>query len=53
MNIYHGSLETVKIPKILLRKSGHTSDFGLGFYATTDYNQAERWTRLRIKAKPK
>lgn len=50
MNIYHGSLETVKTPKIVPRKNGHTCDFGLGFYATTDYNQAERWTRLRMKA---
>lgn len=24
-------------------------DSGLGFYATTDYNQAERWVRIRMK----
>lgn len=53
MNIYHGSLEIVKMPKILPRKNGHTCDFGLGFYATTDYNQAERWVKIRMRENKK
>lgn len=53
MKIYHGSLEIVKTPKILPRKNGHTCDFGLGFYATTDCNQAERWVKIRMRESKK
>ena len=47
MKLYHGSLVTVEKPLILPRKEGHTSDFGIGFYTTTDYKQAERWVKIR------
>lgn len=53
MKIYHGSLEIVKTPKILPRKSGHTCDFGLCFYATTDCDQAERWVKIRMRENKK
>ena len=47
MTLYHGSLEIVERPLVLPRRNGKTSDFGVGFYTTTDFNQAERWARIR------
>ena len=47
MKLYHGSLVAVDKPLIMPRKKGHTSDFGIGFYTTTDYKQAERWVKIR------
>ena len=47
MKLYHGSLVAVDKPLIMSRKKGHTSDFGIGFYTTTDYKQAERWVKIR------
>ena len=47
MKLYHGSLVAVEKPQILPRNDGHTSDFGIGFYTTTDYKQAERWVKIR------
>ena len=47
MKLYHGSLVVVEKPLILPRKEGLTSDFGIGFYTTTNYEQAERWVKIR------
>ena len=47
MKLYHGSLVIVDSPKILPRENGRTADFGAGFYTTTNYNQAERWVKIR------
>ena len=47
MKLYHGSLVIVDSPQILPRENGKTADFGTGFYTTTDYNQAERWVKIR------
>ncbi len=47
--VYHGSLEVVKTPEI--RQPVHTLDYGAGFYLTTSYEQAERWTRRRMDEK--
>lgn len=41
MEIYHGSLEIVTSPEI--RQPNRTLDYGVGFYTTTDYNQACDW----------
>lgn len=41
MNIYHGSDVIVAKPKIL--KSNRLLDFGLGFYTTSNKEQAIRW----------
>lgn len=41
MEIYHGSLEIVTAPEIL--QPNRTLDYGVGFYTTTDYNQACNW----------
>ncbi len=41
MNIYHGSDVIVDKPKIL--KSNRLLDFGIGFYTTSNKEQAIRW----------
>ncbi|MGH4137870.1 DUF3990 domain-containing protein [Clostridium sp.] len=41
MNIYHGSDVSVGIPVIL--KSNRLLDFGIGFYTTSNKEQANRW----------
>ncbi|GAA0179034.1 DUF3990 domain-containing protein [Clostridium sediminicola] len=41
MNIYHGSDVVVKKPKIL--QSNRLLDFGIGFYTTSNKEQATRW----------
>ncbi len=47
MNLYHGSLEIVMKPEI--RVPNRTLDYGECFYATTSSEQAEAWTRRKIK----
>lgn len=49
MKLYHGSLEEVLKPEIRNRIKGHSSDFGMGFYTTTSYEQAEHWVKIRKK----
>jgi hypothetical protein len=44
MIIYHGSTVVVKQPAIL--QSGRMVDFGAGFYATSNKEQALIWARL-------
>ncbi len=41
MIIYHGSNMIIKEPKVI--KSNRALDFGMGFYATTFKEQAEKW----------
>lgn len=48
MKIYHGSLVSVENPKILPRENGKTCDFGIGFYTTTNYEQAKKWVSTKI-----
>ncbi|MBQ1947232.1 MAG: DUF3990 domain-containing protein [Clostridia bacterium] len=47
MILYHGSTELVDKPEI--RKSEVYLDFGIGFYTTTSYDQAERWARIKMR----
>ena len=47
MKIYHGSIDKVIMPEI--RKPRRTLDYGSGFYATTSYEQAERWVRRKMR----
>lgn len=49
MKIYHGSIEQVVVPEI--RESLRTLDYGSGFYATTSYEQAERWVHRKMREK--
>lgn len=54
MNIFHGSDVIVSNPKIL--KSNRLLDFGIGFYTTSNEEQAIRWAdkvSLRNKSKNK
>ena len=45
MTVYHGGFSEVSEPKIL--KLSHPTDFGSGFYVTTDYDQAKRWSLIK------
>ena len=46
MIVFHGSLVKVEQPRIL--KPSHTLDYGVGFYTTTSYDQAEKWVRSKL-----
>ena len=41
MPLYHGSNVEVNSPQLL--KNQRELDFGNGFYATSDFDQASRW----------
>ena len=47
MKLYHGSTVTVKQPN--LQKGRKTTDFGKGFYTTTNFEQAQKWALLKQK----
>ena len=47
MKLYHGSLEQVDKPE--KRQASRTLDYGMGFYATTSFDQAENWVRRKVK----
>ncbi len=49
MKLYHGSLEVVKNP--IIRDSNRTLDYGIGFYTTTSYEQAEDWVKRKKATK--
>ena len=46
MLVFHGS--NVEVRKPSLRKSRKKTDFGRGFYTTTQKEQAEHWTSIKI-----
>ena len=47
MIIYHGSDVLVENPEI--RAGESFLAFGIGFYTTTSYEQAERWARIKMR----
>lgn len=47
MQLYHGSVEIIELPKILDQQ--RLLDFGKGFYTTTNKEQAERWAAIKQK----
>lgn len=51
MIIYHGSTVYVEKPEIIV--SENFLDFGVGFYTTTSYQQAERWARTKMRRENK
>ena len=51
MIIYHGSTVYVEKPKIIAGEN--FLDFGVGFYTTTSYQQAERWARTKMRRENK
>lgn len=48
MKVYHGSLHRVDNPEIALGRP--STDFGEGFYTTTNFEQAKRWAIKKQKA---
>jgi len=50
MIVYHGSVISIEIPKILT--SNRMLDFGVGFYTTSNMEQANRWSEI-VAAKHK
>lgn len=46
MKLYHGSNVEVRRPNLL--RGRKTTDFGRGFYTTTQKEQAEHWTSIKI-----
>lgn len=49
MILYHGSNVKVDNPKII--NSFRRLDFGIGFYLTSDYEQAKRWAEITTERK--
>ena len=47
MELYHGSNIVVSVPEI--RTPSHRLDFGTGFYTTTRFDQAKRWSINKAK----
>lgn len=45
MQLFHGSLSPVVVPDFKLLNN--KTDFGKGFYTTTDYDQAVKWTFVK------
>ena len=46
LRVYHGSYIRVKKPNLDYCKTG--KDFGIGFYTTTDFEQAKRFVKLSV-----
>lgn len=46
MKVYHGSTQQVKHPS--LTKCRKATDFGRGFYTTTNLEQASKWAKLKM-----
>lgn len=49
LTLFHGSGVAVKSPEI--RATKYAKDFGIGFYCTRSYKQAERWARRHNRPK--
>ncbi len=47
MTLFHGSTVLVDHPEI--RTGDIYLDFGVGFYTTTSYEQAERWAKIKMR----
>ncbi len=45
MTLYHGGLAEISAPRIL--RGDRIGDFGIGFYTTTDLEQAKRFVRRK------
>lgn len=47
MQLFHGTTELFSTPKIII--PDRSLDFGIGFYLTSDYEQAKKWALLKKK----
>lgn len=45
MTVYHGSVTAISTPRII--RGDRVGDFGVGFYTTTDFEQAKRFVRRK------
>ena len=45
MKLYHGSIIGVEMPD--LQKCRSLTDFGKGFYTTTNFEQAKQWAKIK------
>lgn len=45
LRIYHGTTVIVENPSLEILN--YRTDFGKGFYTTTDIEQAKRWTKIK------
>jgi hypothetical protein len=45
MKLFHGSTVAVETPNLRLCRK--TTDFGKGFYTTTNFEQAKKWSLLK------
>ena len=45
MKIYHGGFLEVSCPRIL--ELSRAMDFGNGFYTTTSFDQAKKWSLIK------
>jgi hypothetical protein len=48
MKVYHGSTQQVKRP--IVERGRQSTDFGKGFYTTTNIEQAKSWALIRQKS---
>ena len=51
LKIYHGSTFIVKEPDVT--RLNFKTDFGKGFYTTTDIEQARKWSKIKKDQKKK
>lgn len=47
MELYHGGKFPVEQPRIIVPADFRTTDFGAGFYTTTQYDQAKKWVLIK------
>ena len=47
MRLYHGSNQGIEKPKLF--PAARALDFGNGFYLTSDFEQAKKWSILTVK----
>ena len=51
MKLYHGGLVEINVPRIIA--SDHIGDFGVGFYTTTNIQQARRFVKTKCDREQK
>ena len=47
MKLYHGSTYIIDEPNLEILN--YKTDFGKGFYTTTDYEQARKWAKIKMQ----
>jgi hypothetical protein len=47
MELYHGGKVPVELPRIIISSDFRTTDFGPGFYTSSQYEQAKKWVLIK------